>query len=239
MRVTFARVARAEWTKIVALRSTWILLAFTAVLTIGAAAAVGARASGSAFLGMDLTSLIIGVFGIVLITGEYGSGLIRATFAAVPRRLPVLSAKAVVLAAATVPVMAVVSVSAIAVYRALAPSGDTAGLLRATVGATAAPVLLGLLGLGVGALIRHTAAAITAYILSMLVLPALLGAALPGASGDQVVRFVPVAAAQALYTLGDGNPVRMLAPGPAALVLIAWVVLALAAGGATLWRRDP
>ncbi len=244
-RVTFPRVVRAEWTKLFGLRSTWVVAGSVAVLTVGVAGASGWHAQraevAGAFLGIDLFSLVLGVFGITMMTGEYGSGLARATFAAVPRRLPVLLAKAAVLAAAAAPLMLVVSVAALGANRVLAGHPGTGGsdLVRATAGAVAAPVALALLGLGVGALVRHTATAITGYVLSVLVLPALLRAALPDQLGTDVVRYVPVAAAQAMYTMGGDNPFRMLAPGPAALVTAAWVAAALAAGGVVLWRRDP
>ena len=244
-RVTFPRVVRAEWTKLVGLRSTWVVAASVAVLTVALAGATGRHAHRAdvhgAFLGIDLFSLVLGVFGIMMMTGEYGSGLVRATFAAVPRRLPVLLAKAVVLAAAVVPLILVVSVASLGANRVLAGQGGPVGsdLVWATAGAVAAPVALALIGLGVGALLRHTATAITVYVLSVLVLPALLRAALPEQLGLDVVRYVPVAAAQAMYTVGGDNPFRMLAPGPAALVVAAWVAAVLAAGGVVLWRRDP
>jgi ABC-2 type transport system permease protein len=244
-RVTFARVVRAEWTKLFALRSTWVVAASVAVLTVALAGATGQHSHraevAGAFLGIDLFSLVLGVFGIMMVTGEYSSGLVRATFAAVPRRLPVLLAKATVLVAATVPLMTVVCLASLAANSVLAGHGWSGGSepLRATAGAVAAPVAFALLGLGVGALVRHTATAITVYVLSVLVLPALLGAALPERLGDDVVRYVPVAAAQAMYAAGGDNPFRMLAPGPAAAVTVAWVVAVLAAGGVVLWRRDP
>ena len=244
-RVTFPRVVRAEWTKLFGLRSTWVVAASVAVLAVALAGATGRHAHRAdihgAFLGIDLFSLVLGVFGITMSTGEYGSGLVRATFAAVPRRLPVLLAKAVVLAAAVVPLMLVVSVASLGANRLLAGHAGPGGsdLVSATAGAVAAPVGLALIGLGAGALLRHTATAITVYVLSVLVLPALLRAALPEQLGMDVVRYVPVAAAQAMYTVGGDNPFRMLAPGPAALVVAAWVAAVLAAGGVVLWRRDP
>jgi len=244
-RVTFPRIVRAEWTKLFGLRSTWVVAASVAVLAVALAGATGRHAHRAdiqgALLGIDLFSLVLGVFGITMITGEYGSGLVRATFAAVPRRLPVLLAKAVVLAAAVVPLMLVVSVASLGANRLLAGQAwpDGSDLVRVAAGAVAAPVGLALIGLGVGALLRHTATAITVYVLSVLVLPALLQAALPEQLGMDVVRYVPVAAAQAMYTVGGDNPFRMLAPGPAALVVAAWVAAALAAGGVVLWRRDP
>jgi hypothetical protein len=242
-RVTFPRVVRAEWTKLAALRSTWVVLGLVAALTVGLAGVIGANQHharvGDAFLGVDLFSLVLGIFGIMMITGEFGSGLARATFAAVPRRLPVLWAKAVVLAAAAAPVMLATCAAALWANRAFA--GDTAPAepeaLRATIGAAAAPIGLALLGLGLGALVRHTAAAITVYVLSMLVLPALLQAALPGGAGEHVIRYVPVAAAQGLYAVG--NPFRMPPPATAAWVLLAWILATLTAGAAMLWRRDP
>ncbi|MFI5912229.1 hypothetical protein [Dactylosporangium sp. NPDC051541] len=245
---SFRRIVHAEWGKFWALRSTWLVFTVVGVLAIGLAAAIGASAEEhkpeQAFLAIDVFSIVLGVFGMVMVTGEYGSGLIRATFAAVPRRLPVLWAKALVLAAAAAPLMLVVCAASLLAEYAFTPAVDRFslsddGLVRATLGAAAAPVALALLGLGIGALLRHTAAAITVYVLSMLVLPALLGAVLPADVADDVVRFVPVAAAQAMYALPGGEASRFLSPGPAALVLAAWVVTVLAAGGAALRRRDP
>ncbi|WP_433796820.1 ABC transporter permease subunit [Actinoplanes sp. CA-252034] len=252
-RISFARVARAEWGKLIVLRSTWAVLATAAVITVGLAVAInanvyrdaGAEVSPGAltaqtFLGVDVVSLILGVFGILMITGEFGSGLIRATFAAVPRRVPVLAAKAVTLVLVAFPATLVACVVAVIAAEALLPAGRHADIpVRALLGAAAAPVALALIGLGIGALVRHTAAAITVYVLTMLVLPAVLQPALPDRIADDVVRYVPVAAAQAMYAVDTGNPFRMLTPGPAVLTVAAWTLLVLAAGSVTMWRRDP
>jgi ABC-2 type transport system permease protein len=239
--MTFRRVVWAEWTKLAALRSTWIVFGVVVLLTVGVAGAAGHHTRtgrlGDAFLGVDVFSLLLGVFGIMMITGEYGSGLIRATFAAVPRRVPVLAAKAVVLLLASLPVMALASAGALAADRLLGGPITEPHVLRVTIGAAVAPIGLALLGLGLGALVRHTAAAITVYVLSMLVLPALVQAVLPGDLGQRFVRYIPVAAAQGLYAVH--NPFRMLTPVPSALVLLAWVVAFLTAGAVVLWRRDP
>src|SRR5262249_48622174 len=128
-RVTTRRVVRSEWTKLRSVRSTWIVLAAAALLTAGLAAAFGygygqqmrggavqrstAEAAKAAFLGLDLFALVIGVFGVMRMTGEYGSGLIRASLLAVPRRLPVLWAKALALAAVTAPVAVAVCVASV------------------------------------------------------------------------------------------------------------------------------
>lgn len=252
--VTFPRVVRSEWTKFWSVRSSWLVLWTTALLCIGLAGVIGwvqgnqddvtpvEQAVGGAFLGIDLFTLVIGVFGVLLMTGEYGSGLIRATLTAVPRRLPVLWAKAVVLAVVAGAVLLAVCFASFLVARAFSGVdvglGDP-GVLRATFGAAAAPVAFGLIGLGLGAILRHTAGSITVLVAVMLVIPALLPAALPDSVQDDVTPYSPVAASQALYSVeGTGGPFEMLSPGAAALVIAGWVALVLAGGAAVLRRRD-
>jgi ABC-2 type transport system permease protein len=254
-RVTFGRVVRSEWTKLCSLRSTWVVLGGVALLVIGLAGVVGwaahrehvaptvAEAVGRAFFGVDLFSLVLGGFGVLLVTGEYSSGLIRATLLAVPRRIPVLWAKALVLAAAATPVMLVVCFASFLVSQAFADAGDRVTLgdphvLRATFGAAAAPVALSLLGLGLGVMLRHTAGAITAYVAAILVVPLLLPAALPESVEDAVLPYVPTYAATTMYDAGGNAPYDQLSPALSALVTAGWVVLLLAAGTAVLRRRD-
>ncbi len=252
MKVTFPRVLRSEWTKLTTLRSTWILLGFLAVLMVTVSGLIGWRASDDpnagytptlaaarAFLSVDIASLIVGVFGILLMTGEYGSGAIRSTLAAVPRRLPVLAAKALAFVGLMLPLMAVASVAALVVSQAFA---DTRFYdVRATAGAAVAPVALGLIGLGIGAMVRHTAVAITAYVGILLVVPALLPAALSQRLQEDLIPLVPVAASQSLYAVGTidgGGGLELLSPGPAAVAMAAWIVAMLAGGAVVLKRRD-
>lgn len=257
-RVTMRRVVRSEWTKLRSVRSTWIVLAAAALLTVGLAAAFGygygqqirsgevqpstAEAVSAAFLGLDLFALIVGVFGVMRMTGEYGSGLIRASLMAVPRRLPVLCAKALALAAVTAAVAAVVCLASLPVSQALAGGHGVGlgeeGVPRALLGAVAYPVAMGLLGLGTGAILRHTAAAITVFVTTLLVIPALLPAALSERAQDAVVKYLPVVAAQSLYNLGDSGPTKLLAPGAGGAVLAGYVIVLLAGGAALLQRRD-
>jgi ABC-2 type transport system permease protein len=254
VRVTFPRVCHAEWTKLRALRSTWIVLSVTALLVVGLAGLTAwfqarngppptrAEAVGGALLAVDLMSLVVGVFGVLQMSGEYGSGLIRATLAAVPRRLPVLWAKAAVLVAVAGPVMVAACLCALLVSRAFlgddGPSLGDAGVLRAGFGAAGAAVAMGLLGLGVGALLRHTAGTITALVAGILVIPALLPVVLPATAEDAVMPYVPTVAFQVMYSLGGNNPFPVLSPGASALVAAVWVAAALAAGAAALHRRD-
>ncbi len=248
MRLTFGGVVRAEWAKLTSLRSTWIVLGVVAVVTVAVAGVIGGVADAPAstahavatraFQGVDLFTLVLGVFGIVAITGEYTSGAIRGTFAAVPRRRAVLWAKALVLVAACAPVMVATCVAA--VYAAQARSGVRVGLgdatlLRATFGAAMAPLAFAVLGLAIGAMLRHTAAAITVYVAAMLVVPA----ALPALSLHAAMPYSPVAAGQALYAVGGGgNPFHMLGPAAAAGTLVVWLALTLAGAATLLERRD-
>jgi hypothetical protein len=244
----------SEWTKLRALRSTWLVLGATALLVVGLAGLTAwfqhrngpppsrTDAVGGALLGIDLLSFVIGVFGVLQMTGEYGSGLIRATLAAVPRRLPVVWAKAAVLLAVTGPVMVAACLGALLASRAfLGAAGPSLGdptVVRAALGAAGSAVALGLLGLGVGAMLRHTAGAITTLVAATLVIPALLPVVMPDSVEDTVMPYVPTVAGQAMYALGGNNPFKVLSPGAAACVVALWVVATLAAGAAVLRRRD-
>lgn len=259
-RLTFPRVARSEWTKLVSLRSTWFSLAGVTVVAVALAGVIanaiaGAVAAGSepapdadgavalAFLPLDFLVLVLGVLGVLQMSGEYQGGAVRGTFAAVPRRWPVLGAKALVLAALTLPVMAATALASFLVAQAFlggdAVSLGDPGVARKIAGAAACPVLLGLFGLGVGALLRHTALAVTTLVAVLFVIPVLLQPALPGDLEDDVLKFVPTIAGQAMYgSLGENSPFQTLSPGASAAVLVGWVALVLTAAGALLVRRD-
>jgi ABC-2 type transport system permease protein len=168
-----ADAARMEWVKLRSLRSTWWTLAISVAATIGIGIAVGAEtrnASGdltnNALAGVAPGVLLAGVIGVLTMTSEYTSGLIRATLAAVPRRPHVLAAKAVVLGAALlVAGEAAAFVSFLAGGAALghgiaAPGLGQPGVLRAVLLTGTSFCLVGLLGLGLGAIIRHSGAAI-------------------------------------------------------------------------------
>jgi hypothetical protein len=187
--------------------------------TVGEPDLTVADAVSAAFLPIDFFVLVIGVFGVLQMSGEYGTGLIRATLTAVPRRLPVLGAKALVQVAVTAPLMAVVCLASFLVCQAFigdegASLGDQ-GVPGAIVGAAASPILMGLLGLGIGTMLRNTAGAITTLVAAAFVVPALLGPALPGDREDEIMKYVPTVAGQAMYSVdGDGGPFEMLSPAP-------------------------
>jgi ABC-2 type transport system permease protein len=259
MRVTLGRVVRSELTKVRSLRSTWLVLAAAVLVTVGLAAAFGygyghrvragevagtaANAVDATFIGLDLLSLIVGVFGILQLSGEYGSGLIQASLTAVPRRWPLIIAKALVLLTVLVPLSVLVCVASFLACQALAGSSGTSlgatGVLRPVIGAAAYPVASALLGLGIGALLRHTAGSVTAFVGGFLLIPALLPAALPDRIADDTLPYLPITAGQAMYAMGHpSGTVHLLSPAAGAAVLAAWVLAVLALGTLALHRRD-
>src|ERR1700735_5001720 len=173
-RYRFRQLARMEWIKLRSLRSTWLTLAIAVAASAGIALATGSGSttSGGMFVsntlvGMLISVLLIGTIGVLAMTSEYTSGTIRATFAAAPRRLKVLAAKAAVVGAiALITGEAAAFLSFFAGCMTLrhgitAPALTQPGVLRAIVLTGASLSLAGLFGLGIGTVIRHTAAAIT------------------------------------------------------------------------------
>jgi ABC-2 type transport system permease protein len=256
-RVTFGRVVRSEWIKLRSLRSAWVTLTVTAVVAVGLATVFGwvydnliddgeiepsvAEAVDIAFLAMDLPALVLGILGVLQMAGEYGTGSIRSTLTAVPRRVPVLWAKGVALVAAVLPVMAVVAVASFVVSQAFAGSDGSAltdpGVPRAVLGVVGYVVAMALIGLAFGALLRNTPAAITVFVVAHLVVPGLL-AAMPDAIQDSIGPYLPILAANAMYAQDGGAGPELLSPGAGAVVLLAWICVAFAAGAYVLKRRD-
>jgi ABC-2 type transport system permease protein len=249
--------ARMEWLKLRSVRSTaWILLVFAAGL-IGIAILVlshenwatmspSDRASfdptNAGFAGLALGQLAFGVLGVLIITSEFSSGMIRATFAAVPRRPLLLAAKAGVLGAVTLvagEVLAFVSFAVgEAVLRSPAPHASLGqpGVLRAVLMAGAYPALIALIGLGLGAIIRHTAGAISAVVGVLFVLPLIL-VPLGTSLQNSVGKFLPMIIAENSITAVKPD-LDNLAPGLGFGLLCLYAMAALAAGGWLLTRRD-
>ena len=190
----FRTVAAMEWRKLRTVRSTWYLVAVfgagligLAVLAAGqenyAQMSAAGRASFDptyeAFLGLVPGQLLLGVLGLLAITTEFSSGMIRATFAAAPGRPLVLAAKAAVLGAVTLVAGEISAFAAFyagqAMLRAPAPHAALGqpGVLRAVAMAGAYPALIALISLGIGAIIRHTAGAICGMVGVLFVLPLL------------------------------------------------------------------
>ena len=253
----FRSVARMEWLKLRSVRSTaWIMLVFAAGLiglavlvmrhqdwaTMSAANRASFDPANDSFAGLTIGQLAFGVLGVLVITSEFSSGMIRATFAAVPRRPLLLAVKAAVLAAVTLVAGEILAFAAFAigeaVLRSPAPHATLGqpGVLRAVLMAGAYPALIALMALGLGAVIRHTAGAISAVVGILFVLPLIL---LPlGISiQNSVGQFLPMLIAE--NSLTAVKPVtHSLSPGLGFGMLCLYAVVALAAGGLVLARRD-
>ncbi len=250
-------VAQMEWLKLRSVRSTaWVLLVFAAGM-IGLAILVmthqhwttmspADRASfdptNYSFAGLAIGQLALGVLGALAITTEFSSGMIRATLAAVPRRPLLVAAKAAVLGAVTLVVGEIFAFGAFAVgeaaLRAPAPHATLGqpGVLRAVLMAGAYPALIALTGLGLGAVIRHTAGAISAVVGLLFVLPLIL-VPLGTSIQNSVGQFMPMLIAE--NSLTAVKPVaHSLSPGAGFGMLCLYALTALAAGGWALARRD-
>jgi len=194
------------------------------------------------FIGLVLGQLLLGTLGVLAITSEFSSGMIRATFAAVPRRGLLLTAKAAVLGAVTLALGEISAFAAFfagqAVLKAPAPHAALGqpGVLRAVLMAGAYPALIALIGLGLGALIRHTAGAISAVVGVLFVLPLILvplGTSIQNSAGQ----FMPMLIAE--NSLTAVKPVaHSLSPGVGFALLCGYAVVALAVGTWAVARRD-
>ncbi len=252
--VTLPRVIGSEWLKFRTLRSTLAVLgaAMLGMLVIALVVAFNTRqltpnlqandlSPSATMQGYYLGQLLIGALGVLFVTGEYSTGMIRATLVAVPRRTPVLWGKLVVFVSVVlVATTATCLVSFLAAQALLAryrPGYSLAdpGVLRVVVGTAVYLTLAGLIGAAYGWIVRSTPGALVAYFGTMVVLPVLFGAVL-GNWGKHVAEYLPTQAGAAFST-SVGEP-PSLAPWPGLLVMLAWVVLGLAVSATLLRRRD-
>jgi ABC-2 type transport system permease protein len=252
----FRTVARMEWRKLRTIRSTWYIVAIFASGMIGLAMLVlshenypqlsaAGRASfdptGNSLLGLVLGQLLLGILGVLAITTEFSSGMIRATFAAAPRRPLVLAAKAAALGAVALVAGEIFAFTAFfagqAILKAPAPHATLGqpGVLRAVLMAGAYPALIALMGLGIGAIIRHTAGAICAVVGVVFVLPLLFSALSPSIE-NTAQKFLPDTMRNALTSVKP--PAHMLSPWLTFGLLCAYAMAALGAGAGALAGRD-
>lgn len=254
MGVTPARVLRSEWHKFWTLRSTWVTLAATSVLILatGLVMAIGHEPAGGGFggvndpvvltlIGVQFGQIFLTVLGVLFSAGEYATGMIRASLAAVPRRLPVLWAKAAIFAAVTLVVSTITVFTTFLLAQLFLSDTDMGasltdpGIARAIAGTAVSLTLLGVLGLGLGALLRSVPAALGAFFGGVVILPEVLAAMSSDAVKDTVAYF-PARASESLGAVSqiDGS----LPDGAALLTLCLWAAAALGAAGWLLKRRD-
>ena len=247
--VTLRRVVRSEWTKFRSLRSTWWSIGVTVVAAVGvgvitsasaagnhAASAVPVDVAGRSELGGLISQLAVAVLAVLFVCGEYGTGMIRSSMIAVPRRLPVLWAKFGVFVAAVLPVTLVSSLAAYALgqvfWTAHGRPGvalTDPGVARVVFGAGVCVMLTGLCALAIGTLVRNTAAGITTMVGIYFMLPIVAGE-MPQRIAE-LSRFLPSNASGAVWG-ASLSPVSMTPADGFALLCAYTVVL----GGAAAWR---
>lgn len=252
--ITPARVLRSEWHKFWTLRSTWVTLSAASVLILatGLVMAIGHEPAGGGLgevsdpvvltlIGVQFGQIILPVLGILSSAGEYSTGMIRASLTAVPRRLPVLWAKAAVFAAVTLVVTTATVLTTFLLAQLFLADTDMStsltdpGIARAVVGTAVALTLLGVLGLGLGALIRSVPGAIGAFFVGMVILPEVL-LAVPSEAVKNAVAYFPARASEALGAVQQHD--GALSDGTALVTLCLWASAALGAAGRLLKRRD-
>ncbi len=255
---------RSEWTKMRTVRSTlWTLVAtIIAVVGIGAVATavtaarwrsggivdhIGFDPTARSLAGVFLGQIVIGVLGVLVMSAEYGTGTIRATLSAVPNRPLVLACKAAVFAVVAFVASEILTFGAFFLGQALL-RGSTPyatitqpGVARAVAGAGLVLTVLGLFAMGLAAIIRHTAGALTTYVGLLLVLPLILQA-FPVSFQHQVIKFMPLVIGEHMaatnphvHDFGGG---ALLSPWIGFGFLCAYAAVALVVGGILMYRRD-
>lgn len=256
--VTQLRVIHSEWIKLRSLRSTLFTLLAAVVAMVGLGflfsyftadrwshlppqEKLGFDPTLVSLRGFFLAQLAVGVLGVLVISGEYATGMIRASLSAVPRRLPVLWAKALVYAAVAWVLMTIASLAAFLLGQAalsshhLGTSLSAPGVLRAVLGAGLYLTVVGLIGVSFGALIRNTAGGIATVFGVLLVLP-VLAEALPSSWFDAINKYLPSTAGQGLIHIHQ-EP-HTLAPWTGFAVFCLYALVALVGAGVALKRRD-
>jgi ABC-type transport system involved in multi-copper enzyme maturation permease subunit len=249
------RVLHSEWTKLHSLRSSRITLLVAVGLVVGLGLliplmsvadwdpntnAADYDAVSRSLGGIYLAQLAFGVLGVLLITGEYTTGMIRATFAAVPKRLPVLWGKLAVFAATTVVLGTLACLTAFLAGQAIFATKDVdaglgdPGVLRAVLGAGLFLAGVGLLGVGLGALIRNSAGAIATLTGLLFVVPVIVSA-LPQRWADAVGPYLPGQAGTTILFTEASGP---YGPWTGLGILGAWAAVAVALAAVMLIRRD-
>jgi ABC-type transport system involved in multi-copper enzyme maturation permease subunit len=255
--VSQRRVLISEWIKMRSLRSTAFTLLAAVVAMVGIGWIVGAATNahwssmdprelagfepiGRSLAGVNLAQLAIGVLGVLLISGEYATGMIRATFSAVPTRLPVIWAKAALFAVVTFVLMLVSAFLAfVGGQHFLATHGTTLSAphaLRAILAVAVYLTLIGVFAVALGFILRSTAGGIATLFGLLLVLPG-IGQVLPASWQTHTLPYLPSNAGSSMFTVVQDNP-SALSPGMGLLVLCIWVAGALAAAAVLVRRRD-
>jgi len=253
-RVTLPRLIASEWTKLRSVRSTVWSLLVAVVFIVGLSILVpevrmhhlrpGERIDNPLELtlaGVQIAQLAVGVLGVLVITGEYATGMIRASMAAAPRRLPVLWSKLIVYGATVLTLTVPAAFIAFFIGHAILKPHHQAvdfgahGVVRAIVGAGLYLTIVGLFGLSLGAIVRNTAGGIAAFAAIMFVLPPLMNV-LPTSWNNAISQYLPSNAGRTLFALHT-DP-HNLHPQWGGLLFVGYCAVALAIAAVLLVRRD-
>jgi ABC-2 type transport system permease protein len=259
LRVTQARVALSEWTKLWSLRSTRWSLLVTLLLTIGLPLLIatiisshwghmspGEQASHHplemAQVGVAIAQLAVGVLGVLVISGEYSTGMIRATITAVPKRLPVLWAKAavfgVVIFALSLPAVLIAffgSQAILARHDILQISLSSPGAARTVIGGALYLTVTGVFALALGAIVRNTAGGIATFVGILFVIPPLMNV-LPSSWNNAISPYLPINAGSEIFTLTHDS--GSLSAWPGFAVYCGYTAALIAVAAVLLARRD-
>lgn len=259
-RVTGRRVLRSEWAKLWSLRSTWITLGLALLFVVAFGLIASARykanvdsgrpldpdwahatAVSISLFGINFGQLALGVLGVLVMAGEYSTGMIRSTLAAVPHRLPVLWSKAAVYGLVAF-VLGCVGAFVVFVFGSAILSGTPAalslshaGVVRSLFGAGLYLALVGVIGVALGGLLRSIAGGISVLVAILMLVPGLVSL-LPDSWSGHINPYLPSVSGQAMFALH--RVTQTLSPESGLLVFLGWTVLALAAAAVRLVRRD-
>jgi hypothetical protein len=249
----------SEWTKLLSVSSTVWTLLITVLAGVGIGALVTSAQAArwadrglaarlafdptrASLAGLLFAQLAIGVLGVLVVSAEYSTGTIRATFAATPRRPLVLVAKVVVFGSVSLVVGEAVALVAFVVgQRVLSGKTPTASLsdpavVRAVLGGGLYLMALGLLALGVACIVRHTAAAISTFVGALFILP-IIADVLPSPYSDDLSRFLPQSIGTVMLS-AHYHGSDSFGPWTGFAILCGYAAVALVAGGVLLVRRD-
>jgi hypothetical protein len=248
----------AEWTKLRSVRSTIVSLLAAAVVSVGLGAAIAGgtmarwdrlpaaehasfEPAGRSLAGLFLGQLVIGVLGVLVLSAEYSTGTIRSTLSASPQRVRVLLVKTGVFAVVAFVVSALTCLAAFEVAQSIyATKGvqttlTAAGVPRVVLGGALYLTVVGVLGIGLAALLRHTAGVISTLFGLLLVLP-ILARFLPSDWQSSVNKYLPSNAGTGIFQLHP-EPNSLSAWTGFALFCV-YALIALIAGAVVLHRRD-
>jgi ABC-2 type transport system permease protein len=258
-RVTQMRVILSEWTKLRSVRSTRWSLLVAVLITTGLPCLIAAVTSshwGSmspheqanrhpleiALFPVNLSQLAIGVLGVLVITGEYSTGMIRASMTAVPKRLPVLWAKVAVYATVTFVLMLpsvliafFASQAIMSHHHPLQISFSAPGVARTVIGGALYLMVVAVFTVGLGAILRNTAGGIATFAGIIFVIPPLMNV-LPTSWNNAISPYLPSNAGRAVFSLTHGSD--SLAPWPGFALFCGYAILTIAIAAVLLLRRD-